>query len=84
MEVKRNKNGPRSWAESMAKSNTLHDFFFCPDWDKKWHEKVKALKKLEQVTPSPTLASIYKTDWTAILENEITPVSTLEQSGTAQ
>ncbi len=44
MVVERNILGPRSFIESLAKVEVLHDSFTCPNLDKKWHREIYELK----------------------------------------
>ncbi len=57
-DVKRNVSGPRSWGGAMAGISTLHDYFYCPHTDEKWHKQVRILKEQSRKTASKQLEKI--------------------------
>ena len=44
-EVERSVSGPTSWAGAMAKKNTIHDEFSCPNGDDQWQSKRRLYRR---------------------------------------
>jgi hypothetical protein len=70
MEVKRNVNGPTSWAGAIMRTEHLHDTFTCKSAGKKWHKQVRHLREAIISTPSGKLASIFQEEINEILHSK--------------
>lgn len=66
-EVKRNQNGPTGWAEAMAKRGHLHDYFYCPNIHKPWHENALKIVLAIDETPSKRVAALMREDLIELL-----------------
>ncbi len=71
-EVKRNINGPTSWAESVGQLKHLHDFFFCKYVKEDWHMQIRALKHEQEATKSAAIKEL--------LESEIAQIFVTKQT----
>lgn len=70
--AQRSQVGPTSWAASMAKSETVHDYFYCPNVRKKWHEQALRLVQEIENTASKRVAALIQQDLVDLLaENNI-------------
>ena len=70
MKVKRNVNGPTSWAASIMKKDRLHDVFTCKHAEKDWHKQVRQLKQEISSTPSAKLAKMFQEEIDEILQTK--------------
>ena len=57
-----NKIGPTGWVAAMAKSETAHDFFYCPHINQPWHQQALALVQAIEDSPSKRIASLMELD----------------------
>jgi hypothetical protein len=78
MDVKRNVNGPTSWAESMGKGKHLHDCFTCPNAGLDWHDQLIALDRELRKTSSNLVAKMIEAE---IKEVKETRVATRKAAG---
>jgi len=61
-EVKRNVNGPTSWAESVGGMKHLHDFFVCKHVQEDWHIQIRSLKQEQENTKSSAIKEILEAE----------------------
>lgn len=66
--VERNCVGPTSWTAAMGKSEVLHDYFYCPNTGKDWHEQAIALALEIETTPSKRIAALMQLDLLELLD----------------
>ena len=65
--VERNRLGATSWAESMAKKKSLHDFFVCPNTAEAWQNRASELVQRIEETPSERIAALMHQDLDELL-----------------
>ena len=68
MKVKRNMLGPTGYQQAVAGHKHLHDRFECPDYDKKWHEKLGDLIQEMEGTESKRIKQMIKEEISEILQ----------------
>src|SRR5688572_27744985 len=75
LDVKRNVDGPTSWAEAVGKKSHLHDSFTCPNAGEDWHTQLIKLMEYRKSLPSRRLRDIIDGE---IDELKLTRVSTVK------
>jgi hypothetical protein len=69
-DVKRGENGSTGWAQAMANGKTLHDYFYCPYKEEKWHEQAFRLVQDIEKCYSPSLKKIMEEDLKKMIEDK--------------
>jgi hypothetical protein len=67
-DVKRDINGPTSWAGAMSGTPRDHDLFTCPNREKSWHIHALNLFKEMNSSFSPSLRRIMQQDFNEIIQ----------------
>lgn len=67
MVVRRNVLDATGWAQAMSGKKTLHDHFWCPHFEEKWHEKAERILKESEETASEKIRSILLSEVNEIL-----------------
>jgi len=60
--VKRGVMGATCFAQAVGGGRSLHDYFYCPNNEQKWHEKAVEMKMELNDTKSPSLRKIIQKD----------------------
>lgn len=61
-EVDRNVMGPTGYAEAMGRRGHLHDYFYCPNSGRPWHDQAVELLEALEETPSNSLKQLIRKD----------------------
>jgi len=65
--VKRNEVGPTSYMQAMARAQTVHDYFYCPNMKQEWHDQAMDLVEEIENTHSKRVAELVWLDLKELL-----------------